>query len=101
MSVLAEICRKKAEHVAAMRTKSPQALLEDQIQRAEKPRGFIKALRKSPAPAIIAEIKKASPSKGVIRVDFDPVSIAKIYEKNGAACLSVLTDEPYFKGADE
>lgn len=101
MSVLAEICARKAEHVAAMRAKNPQSLLDDLIARAAKPRGFINALKNHPAPAIIAEIKKASPSKGVIRADFDPAGIARIYESHGAACLSVLTDEPYFQGHDK
>lgn len=101
MSVLAEICHRKAEHVAARRKQNPLALLQDQIAKAEKPRGFIKALRKHSAPSIIAEIKKASPSQGVIRADFDPAAIAKTYEANGAACISLLTDEPYFQGRDE
>lgn len=101
MSVLAEICARKMEHVAAMRAKNPQGLLDDLIARAAKPRGFINALKNHPAPAIIAEIKKASPSRGLIREDFDPAEIARIYESNGAACLSVLTDEPYFQGRDE
>ncbi|MGB4106673.1 MAG: indole-3-glycerol phosphate synthase TrpC [Alphaproteobacteria bacterium] len=101
MSILTEICQKKAEHVASKRKEVPQVLLEEMIKAAEKPRGFINALKKSPAPAIIAEIKKASPSRGIIRADFDPAKIAKIYEENGAACLSVLTDEPYFQGRDE
>lgn len=101
MSVLEEICKRKAEHVAAKRTENPQVLLESLIAKAEKPRGFIKALKNHKAPAIIAEIKKASPSQGVIREDFDPATIAKIYELNGAACISVLTDEPYFHGHDD
>jgi indole-3-glycerol phosphate synthase len=101
MSVLDEINAKKAAHVTVMRKERPQVLLESMIAKAEKPRGFIKALKKHPAPAIIAEIKKASPSQGVIRTDFDPVKIAQIYEANGAACISVLTDEPYFQGSDE
>jgi indole-3-glycerol phosphate synthase len=101
MSVLAEICLKKAEHVATMRKERPQVMLESMIAKAEKPRGFIRALKKHPAPAVIAEIKKASPSQGIIRTDFDPAAIAKTYEANGAACISVLTDEPYFQGKDE
>lgn len=101
MSILAEICLKKTAHVAAKRKEVPQALLEEMIAAAEKPRGFINALKKSSAPAIIAEIKKASPSVGIIRADFDPEKIATIYESNGAACLSVLTDEPYFQGHDD
>jgi len=84
-----------------MRKENPIALLQDQIAKAEKPRGFINALRKHSAPAIIAEIKKASPSQGVIRKDFDPAAIAETYEANGAACISVLTDEPHFQGRDE
>lgn len=101
MSILAEICHKKAAHVAIKRKEVPQVLLEEMIKAAEKPRGFINALKKSSAPAIIAEIKKASPSVGVIRADFDPVKIAGTYELNGAACLSILTDEPYFQGRDD
>ncbi len=101
MSVLAEICHKKAARVAAMRTENPMALLQEKIAAARPPRGFIEALRRSPAPAIIAEIKKASPSQGILRADFDPAAIAKIYEDHGAACISVLTDEPYFQGRDE
>ena len=100
MSILDDICAKKAEHIAARRKEMPQVMLESAIAAAEKPRGFTKALRASHAPAIIAEIKKASPSAGIIRADFDPEKIAEIYEANGAACLSVLTDEPYFQGRD-
>ncbi len=114
MNILDEICDKKREHVARRRKEVPQVLLEAQIAKAEKPRGFVDAiLSKSPLPigerarvrgdlvAIIAEIKKASPSQGIIRADFNPAQIAKTYEDNGAACLSVLTDEPYFQGKDE
>ena len=101
MSVLNEICDKKREHIARRRKEAPQVLLEEKIADAEKPRGFVNALKKAKSPAIIAEIKKASPSQGVIRADFNPAQIAKIYEDNGATCLSVLTDEPYFQGKDE
>jgi len=84
-NTLNEICARKAEHVAAS------------MNDAEAPRGFINALRTRTAqnkPALIAEIKKASPSKGIIRDDFDPTTLAKAYEDGGASCLSVLTDEP-------
>lgn len=101
MSVLQDICEKKRAHVAKMRAQNPQALLDEQIAKAEKPRGFIKALQTRTGPALITEIKKASPSQGIIRSDFNPAEIAKIYEANGAACISVLTDEPYFQGRDE
>jgi indole-3-glycerol phosphate synthase len=100
MSVLAEICAKKAVHVAAMREIKPLSLLAETIARTPKPRGFINTLKNHAAPAIIAEIKKASPSRGIIRENFNPAEIAKIYESAGAACLSVLTDEPYFQGHD-
>ncbi|MGB4056636.1 MAG: indole-3-glycerol phosphate synthase TrpC, partial [Alphaproteobacteria bacterium] len=101
MSVLKEICDVKIVHVAKKRKELPMALLEAKIKSAEKPRGFISALQRHTPPAIIAEIKKASPSQGVIRADFNPSAIAKSYEENGAACISVLTDEPYFQGSDD
>lgn len=100
-SVLKEICERKAEHVAAQKTKYSVSDLESLAAESEKPRGFISTLQKSDGPALIAEVKKASPSKGVIREDFNPREIARIYEDNGANCLSVLTDEPYFQGSDE
>ena len=100
MSVLDEINEKKRTHVEARKSAVPLVELKAQIRDVPAPLGFIEKLRNDSAPAIIAEIKKASPSKGIIRTDFDPVEIAKIYEENGASCISVLTDEPYFQGSD-
>ncbi len=102
MTVLARICSDKLDHINRQRAFVPFSALEKKIENAPATRGFINALKqKSPAPALIAEVKKASPSKGIIRADFNAVDIAKIYEESGAACLSVLTDEPYFQGKDE
>jgi len=100
MSVLAEICARKREHVAEKKSEQTINDLKATIQEMAPPRPFIGTLANAEKPAIIAEVKKASPSKGVIREDFDPLKIAEIYEANGAACLSVLTDEPYFQGHD-
>ncbi len=100
-SVLQEICDKKALHVKAKKHQTPLANLEALAKKAPPPRGFIKALQNANGPALIAEVKKASPSKGLIRADFDPAKIARIYEDNGANCISVLTDEPYFMGHDD
>ncbi|MFK7839642.1 MAG: indole-3-glycerol phosphate synthase TrpC [Bdellovibrionales bacterium] len=100
-SVLKEICDVKAEHVQVQKQKQSVTDLEQQIRSIAPPRGFIKALKSSKGPSLIAEVKKASPSKGIIRQDFDPQDIANIYKDNGASCLSVLTDQPYFQGSDE
>jgi indole-3-glycerol phosphate synthase len=101
MSVLDEICARKREHIVERKQKLSLHDLKNNVQTADATHGFIRAIRTVPHPAIIAEVKKASPSVGVIRADFDAVQIAKTYEQNGAACLSVLTDEPYFQGRDE
>lgn len=100
-SVLKEICDRKREHVATQKSKTSLANLESLASAAQAPRGFINALRNANGPALIAEVKKASPSKGIIRENFNPAQIARIYEDNGANCLSVLTDEPYFQGHDD
>lgn len=101
MSVLAEICARKLEHIAEKKAALSLHDLKNKIQLLPPPTGFIRALRGHSGTAIIAEIKKASPSKGVIRTDFNPLEIAQIYEIHGAACLSVLTDAPYFQGHDD
>jgi indole-3-glycerol phosphate synthase len=100
--ILKTIVARKREEVASARAAMPLAALKRRVADLEEPpRGFIRALRacvESGWPAIIAEVKKGSPSKGVIRADFDPVTIAEIYAAHGAACLSVLTDETFFLG---
>ena len=103
MNKLIEICETKREHVRKRRSNLSPSALQDQLQQQTPTRGFIRAIEEKSAVgfALIAEIKKASPSKGLIREDFDPPAHARAYEAGGAACLSVLTDTPYFQGADE
>ena len=102
-TVLEKILARKAEEVAERRARVSLAELEAQTKSADAPRGFANALiaqAKLKQPAVIAEVKKASPSKGVIREHFVPAEIAASYEKGGATCLSVLTDIDYFQGSD-
>lgn len=98
MSVLSEILAAKRTEVDCARRRVPEAELQRKIADLPPAKDFVGALRAAPPPALIAEVKKASPSKGVIRQDFNPVEIARIYAEGGAACISVLTDEPYFEG---
>jgi indole-3-glycerol phosphate synthase len=102
--VLATICADKREHIARRKSERPLGDLLAAAGSAPPPRGFANRLAREVAQGrygLIAEIKKASPSKGLIRADFDPVALARAYQSGGATCLSVLTDEPYFQGRDE
>ncbi|MGC9236415.1 MAG: indole-3-glycerol phosphate synthase TrpC [Thiomonas sp.] len=100
--ILQRILATKAEEVAAARAQIPLPALRERAATRDTPRGFAAALQRKVAlggPAVIAEIKKASPSRGVLRADFDPPAIARSYAAGGATCLSVLTDAKYFQGA--
>ncbi|MGH8529455.1 MAG: indole-3-glycerol phosphate synthase TrpC [Nevskiales bacterium] len=102
--ILAQILARKREEVSAAQTRRPLSETVVAAKAAAPVRGFGQALKSRIAagkPAVIAEIKKASPSKGLIRADFDPARLARSYAQNGAACLSVLTDRDYFQGAPE
>lgn len=98
-TILDKIVAKKKEEIAVAQRSRPIAELESRLDAAPPIRDFFTPLAAGGPIKLIAEVKKASPSKGVIRADFDPVEIAKIYEKSGATCISVLTDESFFQGS--
>ena len=102
-TVLRKILDRKAEEVAERSQKVSLEALREQVKSASPVRGFVAAMERKLAAgqsAVIAECKKASPSKGVIRADFQPAAIARSYERGGAACLSVLTDRDFFQGSE-
>jgi len=101
--ILRKILARKREEIQDRSHRLPLAELRQRLDAASPPRGFVRAIQNRLAakqPAVIAEIKKASPSKGVLRADFHPAEIAQSYERHGATCLSVLTDVEFFQGAD-
>ncbi|WP_138504710.1 indole-3-glycerol phosphate synthase TrpC [Nostoc sp. PA-18-2419] len=98
--ILEEIVLHKKKEVTKMQQELPLTSLRQQLNAAPTVRNFLTALQENPSqPSLIAEVKKASPSRGIIRADFDPVAIAQAYERGGAACLSVLTDQKFFQGS--
>lgn len=98
-TILDQIIAVKREEVARAKREMPEPALRARLADAPPVRDFLAAVAAGPPLRLIAEVKKASPSKGVIRADFDPVGIARIYERHGAACISVLTDRQFFQGS--
>src|SRR5437667_10097923 len=96
--ILERIVAAKRQEIERRRARTPPAKLASRLDEAPPVRDFRAALQSHPGLGVIAEVKKASPSAGVLRADFDPVAIARIYEANGASAISVLTDEPFFQG---
>jgi indole-3-glycerol phosphate synthase len=97
-TILDQIIATKRDEVALAKAAMPEAALRAQLCDAPPARDFLAALSAGPPIRLIAEVKKASPSKGLIRADFEPVAIARTYQQHGASCISVLTDESYFQG---
>ncbi len=97
-TILDTIVERKREEIVAARAACPVVELEARVADAPPPRGFVQAIRQTAAVALIAEVKKASPSAGLIRADFDPVGLARSYAEAGATCISCLTDGPFFQG---
>jgi indole-3-glycerol phosphate synthase len=97
-NILERIVESKRQEIERQRAEVPERQLEARLSAAPPVRDFRAALEKGPGLGIIAEVKKASPSAGVLRADFDPVAIARLYETSGANAISVLTDEPFFQG---
>jgi len=104
MSILEKICKNKLSEIKALKKETSESYLLELIKLQDKPRGFKKALDNAVSSnkyGLIAEIKKASPSKGIIKTDFDPEAIANSYQNGGASCLSILTEKNWFKGSEE
>tara|TARA_Y100001935_G_C17299946_1_gene508594 strand:- start:186 stop:989 length:804 start_codon:yes stop_codon:yes gene_type:complete len=101
--ILKKIVKRKIEYLNKQKIEKPISILKNSIDYIENPRGFIESLKKDikdNKAGVIAELKKASPSKGILRENFDPISIAQSFSKNGASCLSVLTEEDFFLGSN-
>jgi indole-3-glycerol phosphate synthase len=98
VTILNKIVAAKRQEIAERRARTPERELEGRLSEAPPARDFRAALERGPGVQLLAEVKKASPSAGVLRADFDPVAIARTYADHGAAAISVLTDEPFFQG---